>query len=146
MVSTINQNEKFFKIFARKDFNNNKSEYLFVPQKIFPKSKVIDHIKKSQTDVSDKNNVTSFYVNRHEDDMRHVIDYLSGQTIVETKMNVIKEILENDFDISIISKASDTADGIMSKSKEKSSHDLYQKTKSNYILEQILFDGMTIEY
>jgi hypothetical protein len=101
MVSIPTSGDKFFAIFSRKDFKartSGRDSYIsmdnaiFVPQNIFPKSPVIDMIKQNS-----RNGI--FYINRDKDDMKHVVNYLSGQSYDISKTNLIKEILNDDFKI-----------------------------------------------
>jgi hypothetical protein len=89
MVSKLNTGDKFFTIKTR-------DSTLRVPQKIFPESQIINDILKSD----DKSDV-SFYVNRSANDMCEVINFLSGQTYDKNKMNIIEEILQQDFKINV---------------------------------------------
>jgi hypothetical protein len=92
MVSKTGSNDYFFTIKTR-------DSKLRVPQKIFPKSKVIDDVIEpyKKTDMSD----VSFYINRNTNDMCEVLNFLSGQTYDKNKENIIEEILQQDFDINI---------------------------------------------
>jgi hypothetical protein len=143
MVSLQSFEEKFFAIYPRTNMESGKC--IFVPQNIFPKSKIIDMIKQqpplqlpqqpsqqpsqqlSQQPIPESSvqlsrplqltrllqsfkprnhkksrvEYRSFYINREYQDMKNVVNYLSGQSYDISKSDLIREILLDDFDIDI---------------------------------------------
>lgn len=94
MVSLIGDGSKYFSIFTRKDPNNSTASCLYVPQKIFPHSKIIDKIKSNKL-----SNGSTLYINRDEADMKEVVNFLSGHSYDKSKEGLIHEILEQDLEI-----------------------------------------------
>lgn len=136
MIFLPNDSDLFFSINAR-------GETLLVPQKIFPNSKVIDKIKqhgqKSHNFFTHTTHDTCFYINRNKDDMCHVVNYLSGQSFDETKINIIREILETDFEIRFDLAGYDIDKKVeeYERNKKEVISNIYNKIKKEY---DFLFD------